>query len=69
MEMDNEVNGGHARLYIYRISKKNHDTIVRLNGQFTDTLGKDGPLCLEFFLSQQYRELDALYQYSQNCLC
>src|SRR5918995_211291 len=34
---------------IYRISKKNHDAMVRINKQFTDTLGKQGPLHIEFF--------------------
>ena len=46
--MDNEVDGGHTRLFIYRISK-NHDAMVRINKQFTDTLGKQGPLHIEFF--------------------
>lgn len=46
--MDNEVDGGHTRLFIYRISK-NHDAMVRLNKQFTDTLGKQRPLHIEFF--------------------
>jgi len=49
LEMDNEVDGGHTRLFIYRIPKKNHDAMVRLNKQFTDTLGKEGPLYIEFF--------------------
>jgi uncharacterized protein YbaA (DUF1428 family) len=49
LEMDNEVDGGHTRLFIYRISKKNHDAMVRINKQFTDTLGKQGPLQIEFF--------------------
>jgi uncharacterized protein YbaA (DUF1428 family) len=43
------VDGGHTRLFIYRISKKNHDAMVRINKQFTDTLGKQGPLHIEFF--------------------
>lgn len=49
IEMDNEVNGSYSRLFIYRIPKKNHNAIVRLNKQFIDTLGTDGPLHTEFF--------------------
>jgi uncharacterized protein YbaA (DUF1428 family) len=52
-EMDNEAIGKegdyHIRLFIYKVPKKNHDAILRLNRQFMDTLGKDGPLHLEFF--------------------
>ena len=44
-----EMNRDHVRLFIYRIPKKNHDAIVRLNKQFIDTLGEDGPLRWEFF--------------------
>ena len=48
-EMNREMNRDHVRLFIYRIPKKNHDAIVRLNKQFIDTLGEDGPLRWEFF--------------------
>jgi uncharacterized protein YbaA (DUF1428 family) len=49
---NNEVigkEGDYNRLFIYKIPKKNHDAILRLNKQFMDTLGKDGPLHMEFF--------------------
>ena len=51
-EMGNEVirkEGDYTRLFIYKIPKKNHDTILQLNKQFMNTLGKDGPLHMEFF--------------------
>jgi uncharacterized protein YbaA (DUF1428 family) len=41
--------GSHAQIFIYRVPKKNHDAIVRLNKQITDTLPKHGPLHSEFF--------------------
>jgi uncharacterized protein YbaA (DUF1428 family) len=51
-EMGNEVirkEGDYTRLFIYKIPKKNHDTILQLNKQFMNTLGKDGPLHMELF--------------------
>ena len=57
INIDNEENGGHSRLFIYRIPKKNHDAIVRLNKQFTDTLGKQGPLRVEFFCLSSNKSL------------
>ncbi len=41
--------GSHAQIFIYRVPNKNHDAIVRLNKQITDTLPKHGPLHSEFF--------------------
>ncbi|MGE5661839.1 MAG: DUF1428 family protein [Ignavibacteriales bacterium] len=41
--------GSHVQIFIYRVPKKNHDAIVRLNKQITDTLPKHGPLHSEFF--------------------
>lgn len=50
IEMSNEANGGgYTHLFIYKIPKNNHDTIVQLNKQFIDTLGIHGPLHMEFF--------------------
>ena len=53
VEMGNEVieggQGGYTRLFIYKIPKKNHNAIVRLNKQFINTLGTDGALNTEFF--------------------
>lgn len=67
IEMNNEMNGSHISLFIYRISKKNHDATVRLNKQFIDTLGNRAH-CTRDSSSQQQRKLNAIYQHSQNCL-
>lgn len=47
-EQEKEI-GSHAQIFIYRVPNKNHDAIVRLNKQITDTLPKHGPLHSEFF--------------------
>jgi len=57
INIHNEQNGDHSRLFIYRIPKKNHDAIVRLNKQFTDTLGQQGPLLVEFFCLSSNKSL------------
>jgi len=48
IEMDNEINGGHVRFFIYRTPKNNHHTIIRLNKQFI-YIRKQGPLYTRFF--------------------
>jgi uncharacterized protein YbaA (DUF1428 family) len=50
IKMNKEVTeGGYTRIFIYKIPKKNHDAIVRLNKRFIDTLGKDRSFHMEFF--------------------
>ena len=41
--------GGHVQLYIYRLPKKNHDAMVRLNNRYSDVYRKHGARRSEFF--------------------
>jgi uncharacterized protein YbaA (DUF1428 family) len=47
-EMEKEV-GSQVQLFIWRIPKKNHDAMVRLQKQFNDILIKHGGLRMEVF--------------------
>ena len=53
--MDNEMNGGHVRLFIYRIPKNNHYAIVRLNKQFIYTLENKAHCTRDSFVSTTKR--------------
>jgi uncharacterized protein YbaA (DUF1428 family) len=48
MEMEKEI-GNQVQLFIWRIPKKNHDAMVKLQKQFNDLLIKYGVLRMEIF--------------------
>lgn len=48
-ENSNKNKGGFIGLYIYRTPKKNHDAIVQINTQVTDTFKKCGMQRFEVF--------------------
>jgi uncharacterized protein YbaA (DUF1428 family) len=48
MEMEKEI-GNQVQLFIWRIPKKNHDEMVKLQKQFNDLLIKNGVLRMEIF--------------------
>jgi len=48
MEMEKEV-GDQVQLFIWRIPKKNHDAMVKLQKQFNDLLIRHGVLRMEIF--------------------
>jgi uncharacterized protein YbaA (DUF1428 family) len=48
MEMEKEI-GNQVQLFIWRIPKKNHDEMVKLQKQFNDLLIKYGVLRMEIF--------------------
>jgi hypothetical protein len=45
----NENKGGFIGIYIYRIPKKNHDTLVRICNQVTTTFKEFGMHILKYF--------------------
>lgn len=47
-EMEQEI-GSHVQLFVWRIPKKNHDAMVKLQKQFNDILIKRGVLRMEIF--------------------
>ncbi|MFZ0557302.1 MAG: DUF1428 family protein [Nitrososphaeraceae archaeon] len=48
MEMEKEI-GNQVQLFIWRIPKKNHDAMVKLQKQFNDLLIRHGVLRMEIF--------------------
>ena len=48
MEMEKEI-GNQVQLFIWRIPKKNHDAMVKLQKQFNDLLSRHGVLRMEIF--------------------
>jgi len=48
MEMEKEI-GNQVQIFIWRIPKKNHDAMVKLQKQFNDLLIKYGVLRMEIF--------------------
>ena len=48
MEMEQEI-GNQVQLFIWRIPKKNHDAMVKLQKQFNDLLSRHGVLRMEIF--------------------
>jgi uncharacterized protein YbaA (DUF1428 family) len=48
MEMEKEI-GNQVQLFIWRIPKKNHDAMVKLQKQFNDLLIRHGVLSMEIF--------------------
>lgn len=48
MEMEQEI-GNQVQLFIWRIPKKNHDAMVKLQKQFNDLLIRHGVLRMEIF--------------------
>jgi uncharacterized protein YbaA (DUF1428 family) len=47
-ELKQEI-GSHIQLFVWRIPKKNHDAMVKLQKQFNDILIKHGDLHIEIF--------------------
>jgi len=47
-ELEQEI-GSQVQLFVWRIPKKNHDAIVKLQKQFNDILIKHGALRIEIF--------------------
>ena len=47
-EMEQEI-GSHVQLFVWRVPKKNHDAMVKLQKQFNDILIKHGVLRMEIF--------------------
>jgi len=48
MEMEKEI-GNQVQLFIWRIPKKNHDAMVKIQKQFNDLLIRHGVLRMEIF--------------------
>ena len=48
MEMEKEI-GNQVQLFIWRLPKKNHDAMVKLQKQFNDLLIRHGVLRMEIF--------------------
>ncbi|MDW0342698.1 MAG: DUF1428 family protein [Nitrososphaeraceae archaeon] len=46
--MEQEI-GSQVQLFVWRIPKKNHDAMVKLQNQFNDILNKHGALRIEIF--------------------
>jgi hypothetical protein len=47
-ELEQEI-GSQVQLFVWRIPKKNHDAMVKLQKQFNDILIKHGALRIEIF--------------------
>ena len=65
MEMEKEI-GNQVQLFIWRIPKKNHDAMVKLQKQFNDLLIRHGVLRMEIFQLTNTKAYDGCINIAYN---
>ena len=63
-----KVIGSEVDQFIYRVPKKNHDAVMRLNKQFAEIMRGHGASHSFFQLNNTEAPMEGSYQHSQNYL-